>query len=275
MTVDDGPEPRSTYVIRGGVEGRERLRILARVMWPTSNALLSEVGIPPAGKCLDFGCGGGDLTMSLAQQLPNGFVVGIDIDEIELQLARAEAADAGIDNVEFRSGDVMDPYLDAERFDLVYARFLLTHLPHPARAVSNMVARLASGGVLVIEDIDFTGHFCDPPSAAFRRYVDVYTQVLLARRCNPNIGPRLPSLLRAGGLEDVGMSVVQPAGFEGEVKLIGPITLEAIAEAVIGEELLTVDELNRTVDELYTFANTEGTVLSLPRVVQSWGRRSA
>jgi hypothetical protein len=30
-----------TYVIRGGVEGRERLRVLARVMWPTTEALLA------------------------------------------------------------------------------------------------------------------------------------------------------------------------------------------------------------------------------------------
>jgi SAM-dependent methyltransferase len=264
-----------TYVIRGGVEGRERLRILARVLQPTTNALLSEVGIPPSFRCLDFGCGGGDVTMSLAQRLPEGFVLGIDLDEIVLQVARAEAVDAGIANIEFRLGDVMDAYADAERFDLIYTRFLLTHLPDPAMAVSNMVARLSVGGVLVVEDVDFTGHFCHPPSTSFSRYVDLYTQVVRAHRCDPNIGPRLPRLLSAGGLENVEMKVVQPAGFSGEVRLVAPITLEAIADAVLEEDLLTIDELDRTVDDLYAFANAEGTVLSLPRIVQSWGRRSA
>ena len=34
------------------------------------------------------------------------------------------------------------------------------------------------------------------------------------------------------------MNVVQPAGFDGEVKMIAPITLEAVADAVIAERAL-------------------------------------
>ena len=63
------------------------------------------------------------------------------------------------------------------------------------------------------------------------------------RGCDPNIGPRLPSLLREAGLVELGMHVVQPAGFDGEVKLIGAITLEAIADAVVGAGLATTAEL--------------------------------
>ena len=83
----------------------------------------------------------------------------------------------------------------------------------------------------------------------------------------------LPSLLRATGLSDVRMNVVHPAGFEGEVKLIAPITLEAIADAVMGADLCATEELNQTVDDLYAFAADEGSVLSTPRVVQVWGRK--
>ena len=36
------------------------------------------------------------------------------------------------------------------------------------------------------------------------------------------------------------MNVVQPAGFDGEVKMIAPITLEAVADAVIAESLYRV-----------------------------------
>ena len=38
---------RQHYVIRGGVEGRERLRTLARVMQPTTLSLLERVGVVP------------------------------------------------------------------------------------------------------------------------------------------------------------------------------------------------------------------------------------
>jgi hypothetical protein len=69
------------------------------------------------------------------------------------------------------------------------------------------------------------------------------------------------------------MHVVQPAGFEGEVRLIAPITLEAIADAAVGAGLTTERELHATIDELYAFVQTPGVVVSLPRIVQVWGRR--
>jgi hypothetical protein len=93
-----------------------------------------------------------------------------------------------------------------------------------------------------------------------------------ARGADPNIGPRLPGLLRDAGLVEVGVNVVQPAGMTGEVKMISPITLENIADAVLGAEIATHDELAQTVDDLYAFAEAEGTFMSIPRIVQAWGR---
>ena len=52
----------SSYIIQGGVAGRERLRVLARVMAPGTNALLDRLGSLSGLRCLDAGCGGGDVT---------------------------------------------------------------------------------------------------------------------------------------------------------------------------------------------------------------------
>ena len=71
------------------------------------------------------------------------------------------------------------------------------------------------------------------------------------------------------------MNVVQPAGFEGEVRLIAPITLEAVADAVLAGGFATHEELAQIVDDLYTFARSDGAVVSLPRIVQAWARRPA
>jgi hypothetical protein len=137
-----------------------------------------------------------------------------------------------------------------------------------------MTERLEPEGVLVVEDIDCSGHFCHPPSPAFSRYVEWYTKAAQARGCDPNIGPRLPGLLRDAGLDDVGVNVVHPAGLSGDVKLIGPITLENVAESIVSADLATPDEVQQTIEELYVFARAEGTLLSLPRMMQSWGRRT-
>src|SRR5262245_27552439 len=79
------PMQETDYVIRGGVQGRERLRLLARVLRPTTLGLFAHVGIRPGMTCLDVGCGGGDVAFDLARATgAGGKVVGIDIDRTKL-----------------------------------------------------------------------------------------------------------------------------------------------------------------------------------------------
>ena len=62
----------SHYVIKGGREGRERLRVLGRVMHESSASLFDRLGVRNGHACLDVGCGGGILADSIARSLGNG-----------------------------------------------------------------------------------------------------------------------------------------------------------------------------------------------------------
>jgi ubiquinone/menaquinone biosynthesis C-methylase UbiE len=259
------------YVIRGGVEGRERLRILSRVMQQTTLACLAQAGMKEEMACLEIGCGGGDVAFDMARMTgPLGSVLGTDIDEMVLDLGRGEAADLQLNNVEFRLGDITQSTFAAE-FDLVHARFVLTHLADPAMALGNMRGALRPGGVVVVEDIDIRGHFSYPESAALARFVELYSEIVRRKGADPNIGPRVPSLLTDAGFENVEMRVVQLAGMVGEVKLMTPITMQCIGPAVIAGGLASEAEVASLVAELFEFAHSPGTIFSLPRVVQAWG----
>ncbi len=243
-----GQPESSSCIIRGGADGRARLRLLSRVMWPTTEALFRRVGIRRDAICLDVGCGGGDVTVELRRLAADGAATGIDVDEDQLDRARAEASAAGLLDIEFRYEDVTQPAPAGElaRYDVVYVRFVLTHLTDPAAAIGHLAARLVPGGVLIVEDLDVRGHFCYPECAAFDRYVDLFSRTARARGVDPDIGPRLPFLLRDAGLQHTSMKVVQPAGFEGEVKLLAPITLEAIGDSVVEAGLATEREIDDT-----------------------------
>lgn len=266
------PIPTDHYAIRGGTEGRERLRVLARAMHSTTSALFDRLGIGPGLTCLDVGCGGGDVTLDLARRVaPSGQVLGVDLDETKLHLARQEAEAAGVPNAAYRLLDVRTD--DAgEAFDVVYARFLLSHLADPARAIGAFGRHLRPGGLVVVEDVDFSGSFTWPESAAHRRYEQLYCAVVQRRGGNPNLGPQLPVLLAEAGFEGVGMHVVQPAATEGEVKLLGPLTLENIAGAILADGLATREEVDDLVRQLRQFAADPRTVAGAPRIVQAWGR---
>jgi SAM-dependent methyltransferase len=261
------------YVIASGRKGRDRLRVLTRVFADTTSRLLDGIGVSRGMTCLDVGCGGGDVTVDLARRVgPTGRVVGIDSDSSILDIARGEATEHDIRNVEYLVLDVVE-LQEADRFDAVYARFLLSHLPNPDLALANMSRALKPRGTLVVEDVQFSAHFCFPDCSAFRDYVGLYSSVARAKGDDPELGPRLPSLLRQTGLSEIDIRVVQPAGIRGEVKLLSAITMETIGETVVTAGLASAQEVARIIRALHEAAHDERTVLSTPRVVQSWGRK--
>ena len=82
-------------MIRGGHEGYNRLLLLARASRPDTAALFSRAGIRPGMKCVDLGCGGGEVTFVLARLVaPGGSVTGVNMDEVKLGLARTAAVSA-------------------------------------------------------------------------------------------------------------------------------------------------------------------------------------
>ena len=59
-----------------------------------------------------------------------------------------------------------------------------------------------------VTDIEMT-------DSAHYGYHDLYCATVAQRGGDPNIGPRLPVLLKRGGFEEVGVGIVQPVGTEG------------------------------------------------------------
>jgi SAM-dependent methyltransferase len=265
----------NNYVIRGGIAGRERLRVLSRILYASTMSLLDRFPFKDGQRCLDIGCGGGDVTVELARRVaPHGKAVGADIDELQLDIARREARAHGVTNIEFRTLDIRTIDEDiVSGFDFVYARFLLTHLSDPSNAVAALFRYLRPGGLVLLEDVDFSGYFTYPATEAFRRYHGLYCAIVRNRGGDPDIGPRLPILLADTGFEKVEMNIVQPMGTQGEVKLLNPITLENIADTVVEDGLAMRAEIGTLVEELYRFAEDPRTVAGVPRVVQAWGRR--
>jgi trans-aconitate 2-methyltransferase len=91
--------------------------------------------------------------------------------------------------VAFVTADVVaDPLPGAP--DLVFARFLVTHLADPAAAIARWAARLAPGGRILLEDTDRI----DTDLPAFREYLDRVAERLEAGGHRLEAGPLLAGL---------------------------------------------------------------------------------
>ncbi|MDX1396605.1 MAG: methyltransferase domain-containing protein [Gemmatimonadota bacterium] len=262
----------STYVLQGGEKAAERLETLAAAAWRGTERLLGRIGVAHGWSCLDVGCGSGDVAIRLADIVgPEGRVVGEDFDEGILDVARSRARREGA-RVEFVAGSILDR-ASGEACDLVYARFLLSHLAAPMDALARMLGSVRPGGIVAVEDVDFHSHFCWPPGEAFARYDALYRETALRLGADPLIGPKLPGMFLDLGLEDVGLEVVEPLFHEGPGKRMPELTMEHIRGAVVETGAATDEEVDAIVAELGRLRRDPRSVMGFPRVFQVWGRR--
>ena len=262
------------YVLRGGRAGAERLRLLNRVKWPTTQPLLRAAGLRAGMSCLDVGCGSGDVTLKMAALVgTEGNVVGVDRDQSILQLASQEAERQGL-SVTFRRLDT-EELAQESAYDLVFARYLLSHLPRPQRAVELMVRAVRPGGRLVLEDVFFPGHICYPANAAFDRYLELYQAVASAKEGgDAAIGVRLLGMALEAGLVEVRVGLVVPTFRDGEGKRVARVTMEHLRVAVVGAGLASGREVDNLVVELGRLADDDRTLMSIAPTFQVWGRRA-
>jgi SAM-dependent methyltransferase len=83
-------------------------------------------GVNGHGKILSLGCGEGHLELALASHVPH--IVGIDLSETAVAIARQKAAAAGFHNLEFQAGDVRTVEFAPGSFDAIWAPALLHHI---------------------------------------------------------------------------------------------------------------------------------------------------
>ena len=260
-------------MIRGGREGYDRLRILARARWPDTAELLARAGVRPGMRCVDLGCGGGEVTFEIARLVgAAGHVTGVDMDEVKLALGRESATQQGCSNVAFRVGNVTD-WDEPAGYDLVYCRFLLQHLSRPVDLLRRMWAAVAPGGAIVVEDADFGGLFCHPANDGFAFYARIYPRVLPLRGGDAAIGRKLYGYFLEAAIPDPNLRLVQRADVTGEAKTLSLSTLEATADAIVDEGLASVDEVNTALADLAAFTADRATVVGDPRVFQLWCSR--
>jgi ubiquinone/menaquinone biosynthesis C-methylase UbiE len=261
------------YVIRGGREGFERLQVLGAARRATTLELFELAGLRPGMRCVDLGCGGGDVTLDMAALAgPAGRVVGIDVDPAKLEFAREAARERGLANVAFEAADV-NQWAGPGEYDLVYCRFLLQHLARPVDLLRRMWDATRAGGVLAVEDADLEGLFCDPDNPGFSFYLRMYVEVLTRNGGDPGCARRLARYFRETGIPAPAMRLLQGVSADGDAKAMPLLTLEAIADSIVSSRLASAAQVTAAIENLRAFTTRPDTLISDPRIFQVWARR--
>jgi len=239
-----------------------------------TQTFLADTGLRAGWRCLDVGCGDGQVAIAMARAVgPDGRVTGLDVDAGALEIARGAAEAAGV-TVDLVMGDAGSPPV-REAFDLAYARLVLSHLADPAAALVAMQDAVRPGGVIAVEDLDTGTLRAEPPSAALDRLRDLYAATVLANGGDPAIGPRLPALLGAAGLRDVRERTVVNRMEAAEDKVFLVELIDNMRPAMLDAGVAPaaeLDDVRRGVDRV---ARDPGAVIHQARIHQVQGRRPA
>lgn len=119
--------------------------------WPAALRMAAVAGIGMGQRVLDVGCGIGDPTLQVAVLVgPRGRVLGVDIDERLVAIARERAALLGLGHVEFRVMDITSGTLAENAYDAVLARWSLADLDDPLAVVTALRQTLVPGGRIAV-----------------------------------------------------------------------------------------------------------------------------
>ena len=99
----------------------------------------------------DLGAGDGSFALLLSQRAAR--VIAVDSSAKMLEFGRDQAVRHGIDNVEFRLGDMEEPPIEDATVDLVFFSQSLHHGLHPERSVKQAARILRPGGRIAILDL--------------------------------------------------------------------------------------------------------------------------
>lgn len=126
----------------------------AQAIWPQEVGLIRRYAMPADIRILDAGCGTGEGSSRLAEEFPRAQVLGVDIIEKHLDLARTRHARLA-DRLRFEYRSIFDLGLPDGSFDLTVCRHVLHSIPHAERVLAELARVTRAGGRLHLIPEDY------------------------------------------------------------------------------------------------------------------------
>ena len=114
---------------------------------------IKELGFKE-GRILDAGCGYGFVAVELAKAFPKAEIVGIDLSDPLLKMARSLASVADVsERVVFEKQDVQDIQFPDDSFDAVLNIYMFHVVEDPKKMVEEIERVLTPNGILCLRDL--------------------------------------------------------------------------------------------------------------------------
>jgi ubiquinone/menaquinone biosynthesis C-methylase UbiE len=198
-------------------------QLLERNLAFVSYRLVGEARISFGQQVLDIGCGTGYPALLAAQAVGDrGKVLGLDLAEEMVEVARRKAKTLNITNTTFQTADATALPFEADTYDAVISRFCLMFLPDIPKTMSGIVRILKQGGYLTAAIWSFADKnpFLRLPIDILKKFVAI-----------PPPDPEQPGLFRLAMSGEL-LKLAERAGLQGitDEEMTGEVPFESSDE---------------------------------------------
>ena len=159
--------------------------------------------LEPGLRVLDFGCGPGTISMGLARAVEPGELHGIDMEESQIEMARAAAAVGGHDNATFHTGNAADLPFENDSFDVAHCHAVLMHIPDTQAVLAEIKRVLKPGGVISCREMIGGSTFFEPDVGDLGGALATFLKLLEANMGHAQMGKELKGALAEAGFGDI------------------------------------------------------------------------
>ena len=184
----------------------EEFQVLLRRRSAPSNAAHLLPRLSSGMRLLDVGCGPGTISMGLADAVAPGEFIGIDIEESQIEMAKAAASAGGHKNAAFQVADALNLPFESNSFDVVHSHATIMHVPDTGGAVAEMLRVLKPGGTISCRDMILSSCFTEPRYGDFDDAWTVFGKLLSANGGHPEMGKEIKGVLHAAGFSEISAS---------------------------------------------------------------------
>jgi 2-polyprenyl-3-methyl-5-hydroxy-6-metoxy-1,4-benzoquinol methylase len=225
--------------------------------------LVSAARLTGTERVLDIATGPGYIAEAFANKSRE--VLGMDLTEAMLDIARARTEEHGVKNISFRVGDAQNLPFDEGEFDVVVCRLALHHVQQPAKVVNAMARVCRRDGMVLVEDIYGSEH------SARAAYQDSWEILRDPSHVRALPLSELLHIFRDAGLETESVSTADDLCPEVERWMA---TIKVPAERAAEIRSLLEDDLLHDLSGTRPFRNAAGQLFFHARTVILSGRKT-
>lgn len=253
---------KGTYTFGDNDQASARLRRLAEVYEPETRELLQRSGLRVPRLALDLGCGPGWSTRLLQDVLHPNRVVGLDISERYIAEARRNQGSG----LEFEVHDVVHAPFPVPPPNVLFCRFLLTHLTSLGQVLATWANMAASNALLLVHETETL----ETEQPALRRYYELVGQLQQHYGQTLLVGAVLNACLEGSGWQVVESNrrILEKAASDmAELHLANLRTWRQDEYASRSFDLNEIDSLGASLERIAKGVDDGGVVINVARQI--------